>query len=228
MSKMTFGKEAAESYDARFARIQPFKDTLYLSSRLAMAGLRENARVLCVGAGTGAEILYLAAEFPDWTFTVVEPSEPMMNLCREKTSEAGLEGRCAYHLGFLNTLPQVDSHDAATAFLVSHFITEREQRLEFYRQIADNLLEGGLLVSAALCHAEEDHPSLMKTWEDMLIYAGMDRPGLEQYRAELESKVSLLSDSQERELLALSGFREARSFLKLLLIHAWVARKGAH
>ncbi|MFT7681755.1 MAG: tRNA (cmo5U34)-methyltransferase [Moritella dasanensis] len=36
------------------------KDALHLSIRILLSDLPENANILCVGAGTGAELIYLS------------------------------------------------------------------------------------------------------------------------------------------------------------------------
>ena len=63
--------QQASSYDQKWARVAAFRDALHLLVGAAFKELPAAARVLCVGAGTGAEIFYLAARFPAWTFTAV-------------------------------------------------------------------------------------------------------------------------------------------------------------
>lgn len=53
-----FGEKAASSYNDRWAKIAPFRDGLHLAIRSRFSDLPANARILCVGAGTGVEILY--------------------------------------------------------------------------------------------------------------------------------------------------------------------------
>lgn len=72
-----FDGERASGYDDRYARLAPFKEALHLNTRLVLSKLPSQARVLIVGAGTGAELLYLAQSAPDWHFTVVEPSRAL-------------------------------------------------------------------------------------------------------------------------------------------------------
>ena len=44
--------------------------------------LPEDAQILAVGAGTGVEISHLAAVFPKWRFTALDPSGAMLAECR--------------------------------------------------------------------------------------------------------------------------------------------------
>ena len=41
------------------------KDALHLLTGTVLSELPPKAKILCVGAGTGAEILYLAQKFPE-------------------------------------------------------------------------------------------------------------------------------------------------------------------
>jgi tRNA (cmo5U34)-methyltransferase len=89
--------------------------------------------------GTGAEIVYLAQRFPQWRFTAVEPSAPMLEVCRLRAEEHGIASRCVFHEGYLDSLPPSEAFDAATSLLVSQFILEREARSDFFRTIAERL-----------------------------------------------------------------------------------------
>jgi tRNA (cmo5U34)-methyltransferase len=59
-----FDESHAAAYDERFAKLAPMQDALHLVTQLALAELPADARVLCVGAGTGAELVHLAGALP--------------------------------------------------------------------------------------------------------------------------------------------------------------------
>jgi len=81
---VAFDKAHAAGYDQRFAKLAPMKEALHLLLRLLFSEFPAEARILCVGAGTGAELLYLAQAFPQWRFTAVDPSAPMLDICRQR------------------------------------------------------------------------------------------------------------------------------------------------
>ena len=87
---VAFGPEHAAAYDQRFAKLAPMHDALHLLISAIFADLPAEARILCVGAGTGHELIYLAEKFPRWRFAVVEPSAPMLEVCRRKAGECGI------------------------------------------------------------------------------------------------------------------------------------------
>jgi len=64
----------AESYDKQWEKLSPINDSLHLLMGAIMSNLPEQANILCVGAGTGAEIIYLAKRFPKWSFTALSES----------------------------------------------------------------------------------------------------------------------------------------------------------
>lgn len=99
-----FDKQAA-SYDDQWKRLAPLNGALHLLMRAVFSELPVDAHVLCVGAGTGAELVYLASEFPHWRFTAVEPSAAMLDVCKQRAEERGFASRCLFHRGYLDSLP---------------------------------------------------------------------------------------------------------------------------
>lgn len=147
-----FDQQAA-SYDSRWTRTAPINNCLYLLLESLFIGLPADARILCVGGGTGAELTHLAQKNPAWRFTVVEPSGPMLEVCRQRADREGFATRCHFHQGYLDSLPATGPHDAATCFLVSQFILDRQERSDFFREISSKLTTEGILAGAKLGEA---------------------------------------------------------------------------
>jgi tRNA (cmo5U34)-methyltransferase len=226
--KIVFDEERAASYDHIFEKIAPMRDALHLLTRLVFSELPSAARILCVGAGTGAEILYLAEAFPQWRFTAVEPAAPMLAICRRRAEEAGIASRCTFHEGYLESLPATDPFDAATCLLVSHFLLEKDERGDFFRQIAGRLRPGGYLVSADLA-SDMNSPayrSLLGTWKQMMRHCGVPAEQAEQSGVPHGRDVAVLPPHEVAAIIASSGFEAPTLFLQTLLIHAWYARRS--
>jgi tRNA (cmo5U34)-methyltransferase len=84
-----FDKQAS-SYGQQWSKMAPINDALYLLASTVLSELPPKANILCVGAGTGTEILSLAQTFPEWHFTAVEPSPAMLDVFRRRAEEHGL------------------------------------------------------------------------------------------------------------------------------------------
>ena len=144
-----FNQELAERYDERNQKLARISDSLHFLIKLVLESVPARARILCVGAGTGAEILSLATAFPGWSFVAVEPSLSMLNVCRERIRSAGLLERCEFVHGFAQDLPARADFDAVLAVLVAHFV-RHDERLSFFKNLTDRLRVGGYLVNAEI------------------------------------------------------------------------------
>jgi tRNA (cmo5U34)-methyltransferase len=180
---VVFNEKRAATYDKRAAKLAPLRDTLHLLIRLILADLPVNARILCIGVGTGLELIYLAREFPQWQFTAVEPAPAMLEVCRQKAEANEIVSRCTWHEGYLDSLPVSEPFDAATCLLVSHFFMQQEERRDFFGQIAARLRPQGYLVSADLASdiSTSSYQSLREIWTRMLQYAEYPEQAIQRF-----------------------------------------------
>lgn len=224
----TFDQQAP-SYDQKWSRLAPFRDAVHLLIGSALADLPANARVLCVGAGTGAEIVYLAGRFPGWTFTAVEPSAGMLEAFRRRADESGIAARCAFHEGYLETLPPAEPFDAATCLLVSQFILDMQARARFFGAIAGRLRPGGLLASSDLSGDVESqsHASLLEVWLRTISGPDATAEAVEQMCAAYRRDVAVLPARRIEDLLLAGGFESPVQFFQAGLIHAWYSKRAA-
>ncbi len=224
-----FGEEHAARYEERFARMAPMRDALHFLSAVVLHDLPADARVLCVGAGTGAELLALATRFPGWSFMAVDPSAPMLRLCRQRAEAAGLLARCEFHEGFVSSLPPGPTYHAATSLLVSQFITTTPRRVAFFQEIASRLRPGGRLVTADLSsggNISDEHTRRVAVWQQMLAYCGVEAERMAQMLEAWKRDVAILPARDIEALLRQAGFAAPTLISQHVLIHAWIAHRG--
>lgn len=224
--KTLFDQQAAV-YDTQWARMAPVRDGLYFLLESVFAGLPEDARLLCVGAGTGVEIAHLARRFPRWHFTAVEPSGPMLALCRQRAEAEGYLARCTFHEGYLDSLPAQAPHHGATCLLVSHFMLEPKVRTAFFREIAQRLTPGGVLANADLAAdtGAPDYDALLRLWIGVMSSAGVAPEVVERTRAAYARDVAMLPPDTVAALMAAAGFTLPVPFFQSGLMHGWFAQR---
>ena len=223
---VVFDSERAASYDRINANLAPTREALYLLIRTILTALPSEAQILCVGVGTGTEMIALAEAFPRWQFTAVDPAAAMLDVCRREVDKRGLTPRCTFHEGYLDTLPASEPFDAATCILVSHFMQE-EQRRGFFRQIAVRLHPQGYLISADLAYdmAAPTYPDILAVWMRMLTGAGFPAYDVEKFRASYGRETAVLPPHEVEAIITTGGFGVPVQFYQNLLIHAWYSRR---
>jgi tRNA (cmo5U34)-methyltransferase len=208
--------------------MSPIRDCLHFLLDAVFVDLPPDARILCVGAGTGAELAYLARRFPLWRFTAVDPSGAMLDRCRERAEAEGYLSRCSFHEGYVESLPLEDMHDGATCFLVSQFILAQEARAEFFRSIANRLRSGGILASSDLAYdvGSENYDALLRAWLITMQSAGGQPDVLEKVRAAYAKDVAILPPQRVASMIESAGFESSIPFFQGGLIHAWFSKRA--
>ena len=220
--------QQASSYDSQWEGMAPIRDCLFLMLKTIFAGLPREARMLCVGVGTGAELSFLAREFPQWKFTVVEPSSAMLEICRRRADEKAFASRCYFHKGYLASLPARELHDGATCFLVSQFILDPHSRTAFFRGIAERLRPKAILASSDLSSdvTSKAYEDLLSAWVHVMSSTRPSREKIEQTRASYSRGVGILPPGDVASVIQAGGFDDPVQFFQAALMHAWFARRS--
>ncbi|MBL1457332.1 MAG: class I SAM-dependent methyltransferase [Methylophaga sp.] len=219
--------QQASSYDQQWARMSPINNALYFLLESVFAELVVDAQILCVGAGTGKELIHLARKFPHWQFTAVEPSGAMLAVCQKRVEEEGMTSRCYFHEGYLDSLANNELYDAATCFLVSQFIVEQPLRTELFGEIARRLKPGGILASADLASelGSDEYEALLHAWMTMMAGAGIPADKQNQIRDAYAKDVAILPPAKVESIIKSAGFYLPVQFFQAGLIHAWFAKR---
>lgn len=221
-----FTKELAQAYDERNRKLAPISENMHFLIRLVLKDLPVNSQVLCVGVGTGAEILSLARAFPQWSFVGVDPSESMLEVCRERLQEAGVLDRCKLIQGYIQEAPGGANFDAALSVLVGHFV-KREERLSFYKEMVSRLKKGGSFINTEISFDLDsaEFPEMLKNWEQVQMLMGATPESLAKLPSQLREALTVLPNSEVEEFLRLSGLETPVRFFQAFMITGWYGRK---
>ena len=218
-----FSQDVADAYDRRNRALAPISDSLHFLLRLVLADLPPNARVLCVGVGTGAEILSLAAAYPGWSFVGVDPSVEMLAVGRRRLEQAGVMRRCELVHGYVEDAPR-EAFDAVVSLLVAHFI-KREGRPGFYAAIHDRLKSGGRYVSAEISGDLDapEFPAMLENWKQVQTLMGATPQSLAQLDGMMREALGVLPPEETQALWRAAGFGMPIPFFQAFMIRGWHA-----
>jgi tRNA (cmo5U34)-methyltransferase len=220
--------DAARVYDERNRQLAPIIDNMHFLIRLILKNAPVRARVLCVGVGTGAEILSLSKSFPEWTFVGVDPSIGMLDVCRERLSSAGVLNRCELIHGYVHDVPPGENFDAALSILVAHFV-KRENRLNFYQAMCSRLCTNGILINSEISFDlnSPEFPLMLKNWETVQSMMGATPESLANLSMQLREMLSVISSAETELLLHQSGILLPVRFFQAFMISGWYGSKNS-
>jgi tRNA (cmo5U34)-methyltransferase len=185
------------------------------------------ANILVVGAGgTAREIIAMAALEPQWHFTAVDPSVPMLETATAQLQANDLLHRTQVHLGHVEDLPAAASFDAATLIGVLHHLNGDEPKRQILQAIQARLKPGAPLIVAGNHYAYASQPLLLQAWGQRWRQQGASA---EEVKAKL-GKILQGADPPHSEaavqaLLHEAGFGEATRFFSSLFWGACLACK---
>ena len=221
-----FTRDHAQTYDARNSKLSAIADAMHFLIRLIGTDLPTHAHILCVGVGTGAEILSLAKAYPHWTFVGIDPSASMLEVCATNLKTAGIAERCQLVHGYVQDAPHGPNFDAALSILVAHFIPQAE-RVDFFRHMVNRLKPQGLLINTEIS-ADMDAPSFplqLKGWQQVQSLMGATPESLANLPNLLRTTLNVLPEKHTEDILRQSGIHAPVRFFQAFLINGWYGRK---
>ncbi|MGB3222825.1 MAG: class I SAM-dependent methyltransferase [Desulforhopalus sp.] len=219
-------EKQASGYDSQWLNMAPIYESLFFFLDSIFAELSNRSRLLCVGVGTGKELIHLARKNPGWTFTAVEPSKAMLDVCRSSLEEEGLKSRCDFHEGYLETLPNKELYNGATCCLVSQFVLERENRSAFFNEISKRLRSDAILINADLSVDinSEKYEDLLRLWYGVMSARKTSSEDVERMKVAYSKSVAMLPPDSIASIIKEGGFKTPIHFFQAGLIHAWFAK----
>lgn len=218
-----FGADEAPVYDAAIQRMVPGYDLLH---RLVRAELRARipttARLLVVGAGTGAELSGLAAAGPGWTFAAVDPAEPMLQVACRRAAEEGYGDRVVWHPTHLDEMPPEPRFDAAVMLLVAHFLPLDGAKQALFAGIAARLHSGAPLLFADLAVPAAPRSTEAAIRRSAAVDLGSKLDAAEQMIDGMWRTLHPVDGADLDGLLVEAGFTTPLPFFQALGYRGWV------
>lgn len=218
--------EMAKSYDEKNRQLAPISDNMHFLIRLILKNAPAQARVLCVGVGTGAEILSLAKAFPEWTFVGVDPASGMLEVCKERLETAGVLDRCELIHGYAKDVPLGENFDIALSVFVAHFV-KRDERLGFYKEMNSRLRTGGFLINTEISFDlnSQEFPLMLKNWGEVQLLMGATPESIANLEKVMREMLTVISPTDTESLLRQSGINLPVKFFQAFMISGWYGRK---
>lgn len=186
-----------------------------------------SARVLVVGAGgTAQEIIAMATLQPSWSFTAVDPSQPMLDGAEASLQAHNLLARAELIVGTADDLPAEQTYDAATLIGVLHHVPGDDAKRHLLRSIQERLKPNAPLIVAGNHYAYASQPLLLKAWGERWRQQGASAD-------EVQAKLGKIlqgadpphSEAAVQRLLHDAGFTDCVRFFSSLFWGAWLTRK---
>lgn len=222
-----FGKEHSRSYDDRQQRMAPMISNLHFLIGVVLKNLPRDATILCVGVGTGAEIISLATHNPGWRFTAIEPSQNMLDVCRANLEKNDLLARTQLVHGYLSVISSEEKFDAVICLFVTQFVKPNAERQKMLDAMVAHLKPQGYLINGEIS-ADMSSPEfydMFEKWKTLNLMAGSSAKHVEDILPAWQNHVAIEPPSSIETLLRNSGLTMPVQFFQSLVLHAWYAQK---
>jgi tRNA (cmo5U34)-methyltransferase len=190
--------------------------------------VRDDARLLIVGAGTGMEICTFGLHSPGWDMTGVDPSGEMLAIAQKKIDEKRLANSISLFKGYVHDLPETSGYDAATCILVMHFLPDDGSKLRLLESIGRRLKSGSplILVDGFGMKDSDSFNLTVSAWKTFAKTQGVDPQLVEEgFSGQILKRLQFVPEKRMETLLVEAGFEKPSRFYTGFLYGGWVTIK---
>lgn len=193
-----------------------------MAAQLIRERIGATGKVLVLGAGGGLELEAFAARCPQWTFVGVDPAAEMLKAAQERLAQAGVNGRVAWHHGYVFDAP-AGPFDAATCLLTLHFVADDGAKERTLAEVRKRLKPGAPFVLVDLCIdlTAPDSSVALDRYRDFALESGAEVERVEATCDRLIGVLKMASAARNEELLRAAGFSQVELFYAGLSWRGW-------
>lgn len=214
--------QAVAHYAEGPPRLVPgFADLHRMAAILLAERAPQDARVLVLGAGGGLELKAFAEAHPGWSFEGVDPAAEMLKLAERTLGP--LMTRARLRRGYIDDASE-GPFDAAACLLTLHFLAPEERRRTL-AGIRRRLAPGAPFVAAhfSFPQGEEERARWFSRYAAFAVASGVEPDKMENARAAIEARLSILAPAQDEAMLREAGFSDIGLFYAGFTFRGWVA-----
>lgn len=201
----------ADAYDAAIRRFIPYYDDMLATGvELLRALAPPTARVLDLGAGTGALSAAVLDALPGTRVTALDVDEAMLEAARRRLARFG--ERVGFRAAsYLDPLPAAD---AVMASLALHHVHDLGAKTELYRAIHDALGAGGVFINvdAAVTEGPRLGALVFDRWAAAMAEHGIPEGEARAHFAAWATEDRYFPLDEELAALRRAGFAEVECF----------------
>ncbi len=222
-----FAGERASSYDTGIKLWCPdydFTQALLPSLLETYLPTFEQKTILVAGCGTGTEMKSILQYAPHWQVIGVDPSPDMIALAKEKLAALPPENY-TLNTATVNQLPDMMPFDAATLFLVLHFLSDDGAKLSLLQDLALRLKKGAPLFILDIFNHRGTFNQQLDLLKSYLLQQGIAPETVEQGILHIAQDINYVSEERLQELLHAAGFGKALKFKQTFIFGGWIVEK---
>lgn len=192
-----------------------------MAALLLAERVRDDARLLILGAGGGLELKAFAEMQPGWSFDGVDPSAEMLALA--KRTLGPLVSRVRLHEGTIHGAPE-GPFDGATCLLTLHFLSA-DERLRTLVDVRRRLKPGAPFVVAhhSFPRGVGEKVLWLERYAAFATASGLPATQARRAAAAIGERLPVLSPEEDEALLREAGFRDVALFYAGFTFKGWVA-----
>lgn len=192
-----------------------------MAALLLAERVRDDARLLILGAGGGLELKAFAEMQPGWSFDGVDPSAEMLALA--KRTLGPLVSRVRLHEGTIHHAPE-GPFDGATCLLTLHFLSA-DERLRTLVDVRRRLKPGAPFVVAhhSFPRGVGEKVLWLERYAAFATASGLPAAQARRAAAAIGERLPVLSPEEDEALLREAGFRDVALFYAGFTFKGWVA-----
>lgn len=225
--------KVVEAYDEHIRSLIPAYELVHLQIQAILTThIQPNAKILIAGCGTGYELQYLVAQFPQAKFVAIDPSLNMIEAAKQRLANSEDIARIEFIHGDTNDIfndqfndqskTYENSFDVALAILVAHFIAEPE-KTQFFQDLNRSLKKDGILVTYDLMQMDQNTQQILF---HLTQYNGLTEKQSFNMMSRLEDDFALIDAEQMHKLLVKCGFEKVHCYMQILGFHGFYAFKA--